>query len=42
MPFDGNDGESRIEILDKLEEVIALLSDKRRWCQGQLQTADGR
>ena len=42
MPFDGNDYESRIEILDKLEEVIALLSDKRRWCQGQLQTADGR
>ena len=42
MPFDGNYDESRIEILDKLEEVIALLSDKRRWCQGQLQTADGR
>ena len=42
MPFDGNDDDSRIEILDKLDEVIALLSDKRRWCQGQLQTADGR
>ena len=42
MPFDGNDDESRIGILDKLEDVIALLSDKRRWCQGQLQTADGR
>src|SRR6516164_4041447 len=42
MPFDGNDDESRIEILDKLEEVIALLSDKRHWCQGQLQTTDGR
>jgi hypothetical protein len=42
MPFDGNDDESRIEILGKLDEVIALLSDKRRWCQGQLQTADGR
>ena len=42
MPFDGNDDESRIEILDKLDDVIALLSNKRRWCQGQLQTADGR
>jgi hypothetical protein len=42
MPFDGNDDESRIEILGKLDEVIALFSDKRRWCQGQLQTTDGR
>jgi hypothetical protein len=42
MPFDGNDDESRIEFLDKLDDVIALLSHKRHWCQGQLQTADGR
>ena len=42
MPFDGNDYERRVDILDKLDKVIALLSDKRRWCQGQLQTRDGR
>jgi hypothetical protein len=38
MPFDGNDH----DIIDKLDEVIALLSNKRRWCQGQLRTPDGR
>ena len=42
MPFDGNDYERSVDILDKLDKVIALLSDKRRWCQCQLQTADGR
>ncbi|HEV2551715.1 MAG TPA: hypothetical protein VGU20_30680 [Stellaceae bacterium] len=42
MPFDGNDYERTIDILDKLDKVIALLSNKRRWCQGQLQTTDGR
>jgi hypothetical protein len=42
MPFDGNGYERRVDFLDKLDKVIALLSDKRRWCQGQLQTRDGR
>lgn len=42
MPFDGNDYERTIDILDKLDKVIALLSNKRYWCQGQLQTTDGR
>jgi hypothetical protein len=42
MPFDGNDDESRIENLDTLDDVIALLRYKRHWCQGQLQTTDGR
>ena len=41
MPFDGSDYERRVDI-DKLDGMIALLSNKRRWCQGQLQTADGR
>ena len=42
MPFDGKDYESRIEILDKLDKVIDLLNNERRWCKSVLYTRDGR
>ena len=41
LPFDGNNYKRSVDI-EKLDRMITLLSDKRRWCQGQLQTADGR
>ena len=42
MPFDGIRYEGRIQALDKMDKVIDLLSDERRWCQKHLQTPDGR
>jgi hypothetical protein len=42
MPFDGTVFESRVRSLDRMDRVIDLLSDERRWCKRQLQTPDGR
>jgi hypothetical protein len=42
MPFDGTVYEGRVRSLDKLEKVIDLLSDERRWCKKQLRSPDGR
>jgi hypothetical protein len=42
MPFDGTGYEDRFEALEKIDKVIELLSDERRWCKKQLQTIDGR
>ena len=42
MPFDGIGYEGRIEALNKMDKVIHLLSDHKRWCKKQLQTHDGR
>lgn len=42
MPFDGIDYEKRLDRLDKLDRVIALLSTEGRWCKQQLRSYDGR
>ena len=42
MPLDGTGYEGRIQALDKMDKVIDLLSDERRWCKGFLKTRDGR
>src|SRR5260221_9761897 len=42
MPFDGTSYEGRNPALDKMDKVIDLLSDPRRWCQKRLQTPDRR
>jgi hypothetical protein len=42
MPFDGTVYEGRVRSLDKMDRVIDLLSDERRWCKQRLQTDDGR
>ena len=42
MPLDGTGYEGRIEALDKMDKVIDLLSDERRWCKRQLRSPDGR
>ena len=42
MPLDGTGYEDRFETLEKIDKVIELLGDERRWCQKQLQTLDGR
>ena len=42
MPFDGTVYEGRARSLDKIDKVIDLLSDEKRWCKQQLQTHDGR
>jgi hypothetical protein len=42
MPFDGTRYEGRNSALDKMDRVIDLLSDERRWCQKQLRSPDGR
>ena len=42
MPFDGTGYEGRVLSLEKLDKVIDLLSDERRWCQGLLKAPDGR
>jgi hypothetical protein len=42
MPFDGTGYEGRVRTLEKMDKVIHLLSDERRWCQGFLKTPDGR
>jgi hypothetical protein len=33
MPFDGTGYEGRNPALDKMDKVIDLLSDERRWCR---------
>jgi hypothetical protein len=42
MPFDGTVFEARVRSLDKMDKVIDLLSDERRWCKRKLSTPDGR
>jgi hypothetical protein len=42
MPFDGTIYEGRVRSLDKMDKVIELLSDERRWCKKQLRSLDGR
>ncbi len=42
MPFDGIRYEGRNPALDKMDKVIDLLSDERRWCKRQLRSPDGR
>ncbi len=42
MPFDGTRYEGRVQALDKMDKVIDLLSDPRRWCKRQLRSPDGR
>ena len=42
MPLDGTGYEGRIQVLDKMDKVIDLLSDERRWCKRRLQTRNGR
>jgi len=42
MPFDGSGYEGRVQALDKMDRVIDLLSDPRRWCKKRLRTPDGR
>ncbi len=42
MPFDCSGYDLRIQALDKLDKVIELLSDERRWCKRTLRTRDGR
>lgn len=42
MPFDGTGYESRIEVLEKMDKVIDLLSSEDRWCKQQLRSYDGK
>lgn len=42
MPFDGTRYEGRNPPLDKMDKVIDLLSDERRWCKRQFRSPDGR
>ena len=42
MPFDGSQYEGRNPALDKMDRVIDLLGDERRWCKGFVKTPDGR
>jgi hypothetical protein len=42
MPFDGTGYQRRSEVLDKINQVIELLSDEQRWCKRRLETGDGR
>jgi hypothetical protein len=42
MPFDGTGHERNAEVLDKMDQVLHLLSDERRWCKRELETDDGR
>jgi hypothetical protein len=42
MPFDGTVYDCHARSLDKMDKVIALLSDETRWCKKQLRTPDGR
>ena len=42
MPFDGIGYEGRIDTLDKMDKVIDLIGDERRWCKKVAQTLDGR
>jgi hypothetical protein len=42
MPFDGTGYEVDNNELHMIDEVIALLSTKRKWCKRVLETWDGR
>ncbi len=42
MPFDGTGYERRIQVLDKMDKVIGLLSDERHWCKRRLRTPEER
>ncbi len=42
MPFDGTEYGCRVQVLEKMDKVIDLLSDERRWCKRQLRSPDGR
>lgn len=42
MPLDDTRFRDPFEPLDKIDRVIDLLTTEDRWCQGQLETADGR
>ena len=42
MPFDGTGYEGRRDALHKIDDVIALLATKRKWCKHALETWDGR
>ena len=42
MPFDGTGFEGCVEALEKMDQVIDLLSDQRRWCKRTLRSHDGR
>lgn len=42
MPFDGKSFEGQLGALDKMDQVIDLLSREERWCKGKLRTDDGR
>jgi hypothetical protein len=42
MPYDGSGYDLRIQALDKMDKVIDLLGDERRWCKGFLKTRHGR
>jgi hypothetical protein len=41
MPFDGTGYQRRSTVLDKIDQVIRLLSDEQRWCKRRLQTSQG-
>lgn len=42
MPFDGTGHEGRIEVLDKMDNILDLLAREDRWCKQQLRSYDGR
>jgi hypothetical protein len=42
MPFDGAVYEGRVRSLDKIDKVIDLLSNEKRWCKRRRRTRDGR
>lgn len=42
MPFDGRSFEGQLGAIDKMDQVIDLLSREERWCKGRLRTDDGR
>jgi hypothetical protein len=42
MPLDDTGHDGRIQALDKMDKVIDLLSDERRWCKRFVKTPDGR
>jgi hypothetical protein len=42
MPFDPVHQQFRLEALEKIDRVIALLNEQEAWCKGKLRTEDGR
>ena len=42
MPFDGKSFDGQLRVLDKMDQVIEMLSREERWCKGKLRTDDGR